>query len=171
MRCVNLIRCPTQCYLMPTLENYYATGCKRKRWRTVKLIETISESTRRSKVKRNPINQHFLGKSTLRTGNEFLKFTFEVEIISLYTLSPSLPVWYIDRWKLLATHNLSYGFIMFKQKGIFFSVIFIARNTGHRLGSNGSRLLKKMRDYKDMILMRKPVVSKHRNLVWRWDWK
>lgn len=54
-----------------------------------------------------------------KVSNEFLKFTFEVEInISLYTLSPNLSVWYIDRWKLLATHNLSYGF-MFKQKSIF----------------------------------------------------
>ena len=84
-----------------------------------KAIETISESTRWSKEKRNPLNQIFWGKSKLQTGNEFLKFTFEVEInISLYTLSPNLSVCYIDRWKFLATHNLSYGF-MFKQKSIF----------------------------------------------------
>ena len=37
MHCVNPIRCPTRCYLMLTLENYYANGCKRKRWRSVKL--------------------------------------------------------------------------------------------------------------------------------------
>lgn len=30
---------------------------------------------------------------------------------------------------------------------------------------------KKMRDYKVIILMRKPVVSRRRNLVWRWDRK
>ena len=63
------------------------------------------------------MNQHFLGKSTLQTGNEFL------------------------RWKLRATHNLSYGF-MFKQKGIFY-VIFMTRNTAFRLGSKGNKLLKK----------------------------
>ena len=37
MHCVNPIRCPTRCYLMLTLENYLANGCKRKRWRSVKL--------------------------------------------------------------------------------------------------------------------------------------
>lgn len=136
-----------------------------------KAIETISESTRWSKEKRNPLNQIFWGKSKLQTGNEFLKFTFEVEInISLYTLSPNLSVCYIDRWKLLATHNLSYGF-MFKQKSIFL-LLFSLLEILH-LGWEASVVnsWKKMRDYKVMISMRKPIVSRRRNLVWRWDWK
>ena len=136
-----------------------------------KAIETISESTRWSKEKRNPLNQIFWGKSKLQTGNEFLKFTFEVEInISLYTLSPNLSVCYIDRWKFLATHNLSYGF-MFKQKSIFL-LLFSLLEILH-LGWEASVVnsWKKMRDYKVMILIRKPVVSRRRNLVWRWDWK
>ena len=160
MHCVNPIRCPTRCYLMLTLKNYYANGC------------CCCCCCCCLKEKRNPLNQIFWGKSKLQTGNEFLKFTFEVEInISLYTLSPNLSVCYIDRWKFLATHNLSYGF-MFKQKSIFFAVIFITRNTAFGPGSKCSKLFKKnMRDYKVMILMRKPVVSRRRNLVWRWDWK
>ena len=137
-----------------------------------KAIETISESTRWSKEKRNPLNQIFWGKPKLQTGNEFLKFTFEVEInISLYTLSPNLSVCYIDRWKFLATHNLSYGF-MFKQKSIFlllFSLLEILHLGWEASVVNSWK--KKMRDYKVMILMRKPVASRRRNLVWRWDWK
>ena len=172
MHCVNPIRCPTRCYLMLTLENYYANGCKRKRWRSVKLSKRYLRAPDDRKKNVTLWTKFSGGKSKLQTGNEFLKFTFEVEInISLYTLSPNLSVCYIDRWKFLATHNLSYGF-MFKQKSIFFAVIFITRNTAFGPGSKCSKLFKKnMRDYKVMILMRKPVVSRRRNLVWRWDWK
>ena len=172
MRCVNLIRCPTRWYLMLTLENYYANGCKRKRWRSVKLSKRYLRAPAMIERKCNPFNQTFLGKSKLQTCNEFFKFTFEVEI----NPSPYFITWLIslihrsmkityNPWLIIRLHVQTKGYF-------FFAVIFINRNTAFWLGSKGSKLLKKkMRHYKVIILMRKPVVSRRRNLVWRLDRK
>ena len=146
MRCVNPIRCPTRCYLMLTLENYYANGCKRNRWRSVKLSKRYLRAPAMIERKCNPFNQTFLGKSKLQTCNEFLKFTFEVEI----NLSPYFITWLIslihrsmkityNPWLIIRLHVQTKGYF-------FFAVIFINRNTAFWLGSKGSKLLKKKCD-------------------------
>ena len=120
MRCVNLIRCPTRWYLMLTLENYYANGCKRKRWRSVKLSKRYLRAPAMIERKCSPFNQTFLGKSKLQTCNEFLKFTFEVEI----NPSPYFITWLIslihrsmkityNPWLIIRLHVQTKGYFFF----------------------------------------------------------
>ena len=120
MSCVNLIRCPTRWYLMLTLENYYANGCKRKRWRSVKLSKRYLRAPAMIERKCNPFNQTFLRKSKLQTCNEFLKFTFEVEI----NLSPYFITWLIslihrsmkityNPWLIIRLHVQTKGYYFF----------------------------------------------------------
>lgn len=173
MSCVNLIRCPTRWYLMLTLENYYANGCKRKRWRSVKLSKRYLRAPAMIKRKCNPFNQTFLGKSKLQTCNEFLKFTFEVEI----NLSPYFITWLIslihrsmkityNPWLIIRLHVQTKGYYFFL---LSFLLIEIPHSDWEARVVNSWK--KKMRDYKVIILMRKPIVSRRRNLVWRLDRK
>ena len=173
MSCVNLIRCPTRWYLMLTLENYYANGCKRKRWRSVKLSKRYLRAPAMIKRKCNPFNQTFLGKSKLQTCNEFLKFTFEVEI----NLSPYFITWLIslihrsmkityNPWLIIRLHVQTKGYYFFL---LSFLLIEIPHSDWEARVVNSWK--KKMRDYKVIILLRKPIVSRRRNLVWRLDRK
>lgn len=117
------------------------------------------------------MNQQFLGKSTLQTGNEFLKFTFEIEIniyLYFYLLTYQFDTSIV--WNYL--QPITYHTASCSNKRVFFmlfSLLEILHLDWEARVINSWK--KKMRDYKVMILMRKPVVSKRRNLVWRWDWK
>lgn len=122
--------------------------------------------------KRNPLNQIFRESRSCKLATSFWNSLSKSKLIYLSILY-HLPYQFDTSIDGKYLQPITYHTAWCSNKRIFFfAVIFITRNTAFRLGSKGSKLLKKkMRDYKVMILMRKPVVSKRRNLVWRWDWK
>ena len=156
---------------MLTLENYYANGCKRKRWRSVKLSKRYLRAPDDRKKKVTLWTKFFGESRSCKLATSFWNSLSKSRLIYLsrlyhltYQFATSIDGNYLQ--------PITYHTASCSNKRVFFLLLFSLLEILH-LGWEASVVnsWKKMRDYKVMILIRKPVVSRRRNLVWRWDWK